>query len=233
MEDKIYLSFGGGVNSTALLLLLEERGEKFEALFAHHGADYPETYEYTNMLIAKGHQIRIIDARRKGLHLYEYCLEYGIIPAIKWRWCTEHWKVKPLRKEKKGPAFELIGIDAGEPHRARYSEHKQVVSDYPLVRWGIDRVGCIDIIKRHGLPIPKKSGCFFCPFQKRSQWLELREKHPELWCKANALESACAAKQIAKGKKPYYINNKPLADIVQEDQGDLFDGFRSPCMCEI
>ena len=39
-----YLSFGGGVNSTALYILLEQEGMEFEAVFAHHGADWPETY---------------------------------------------------------------------------------------------------------------------------------------------------------------------------------------------
>lgn len=232
-QDKLYLSHGGGVNSTALMLLLMEKGEEFEAVFADHGGDYPETYEYIEMLQSKGYPITVIKARRKGMTLYDYCVEYGILPAIKWRWCTSHWKIKPLEKYMVGPAFDLIGIDAGEGHRARYSERKQVISDYPLIRWGINREGCIEVIKRHGLPIPKKSGCWFCFFQRKSQWRELRDEYPTLWCKALYMEARCVEKQRAKGKSPYTIKTKPLAIYINEAQGDLFDGFRQPCMCEL
>jgi len=45
---KKYLSHGMGVNSTALMLLLEDEGIEFESVFIDHGGDYPETYEYVN-----------------------------------------------------------------------------------------------------------------------------------------------------------------------------------------
>ena len=48
---KNYLSFGGGVNSVALMLWLIEHDIEFEAVFADHGGDYPETYEYVDMLV--------------------------------------------------------------------------------------------------------------------------------------------------------------------------------------
>jgi len=38
-----YLSHGVGVNSTALMLLLEDEGVEFESVFVDHGGDYPET----------------------------------------------------------------------------------------------------------------------------------------------------------------------------------------------
>ena len=51
---KQYLSFGGGINSTALLLLLTDRGEEFETIFVNHDGDYPETYEYVDYLREHG-----------------------------------------------------------------------------------------------------------------------------------------------------------------------------------
>lgn len=36
---KNYLSFGGGVNSTALYLLMQEMEIDFEAVYIDHGAD--------------------------------------------------------------------------------------------------------------------------------------------------------------------------------------------------
>lgn len=42
-QVKRYLSYGGGVNSTALLLLMHDEGLDFEAVFVDHGTDYPQT----------------------------------------------------------------------------------------------------------------------------------------------------------------------------------------------
>jgi hypothetical protein len=234
MEDKKYLSFGGGVNSVALLLFLKERGESFEAVFADHGCDWPETYEYVNTLIRKGYPITILKTRRNGLNIYDYCLKYKVIPSVRFRWCTEHWKVRPLREYYDGPAYDLIGIDAGESHRAKYREtDNKVVADYPLVRLGIDRKGCVDVIKKHGLKVPQKSGCFFCFYQRPDQFRSLRDLHPDLFCKVLKLDEMCREKARLKGKKPFFLKNIPILDFIQHDQGDLFDGFIEPCHCLI
>jgi 3'-phosphoadenosine 5'-phosphosulfate sulfotransferase (PAPS reductase)/FAD synthetase len=50
-----YLSFGGGVNSTALLLLMADEGMEFETVFVNHGGDYPETYAYVELLRERGY----------------------------------------------------------------------------------------------------------------------------------------------------------------------------------
>ncbi len=49
-EKKKYLSFGGGVNSTALMLYLLDRGEEFEAVYSDHQTDYPDTINYIHYL---------------------------------------------------------------------------------------------------------------------------------------------------------------------------------------
>lgn len=50
---KQYLSYGGGVNSTALLLHFIDHGVDFEAVFANHETDLPETYEYVGSVLFK------------------------------------------------------------------------------------------------------------------------------------------------------------------------------------
>jgi len=227
-----YLSFGGGVNSVALMLALIEHGEKFEAVFVNHGADYPETYEYVDMLRGKGYEITVIDGKLEGLYLYEYCLKRGVVPSIARRWCTSKFKVEPLVKYYKTPCIDLLGIDSGEAKRAVHRDRKGTTIDYPLIEWGIDRNGCEKIIKRHGLSMPKKSGCFFCPFARVGQVRELRNKYPDLWCKAKKLEKAAVSQQIKKGKRPYYIYRKSLDAMVHEGQADLF-GERKPCRCHL
>jgi 3'-phosphoadenosine 5'-phosphosulfate sulfotransferase (PAPS reductase)/FAD synthetase len=225
-----YLSLGGGVNSTALMLKLVEKGVDFECVFADHGGDYPETYEYVDMLVSKGYPITVLKTKREGYALYDYCIKYGIIPSAKWRWCTEHWKTRPLNKYFKKPCFSMIGIDAGEKRRAWQGEDvKGVVRDYPLIEWGIDREDCKDIIKRHRLKIPRRSGCFFCPFMTKAEVRDLRERQ-DLWCRVVALEEAAIERRKKKGKKPYYLFKKPIHSIVHEDQLDFFVE-RRPCVC--
>ena len=235
-EGRRYLSFGGGVNSTALMLLLLDWGIEFEAVYADHGADWPETRDYVAMLKERGYPITVLETRRAGLPLYDYYLKYQLLP-IRWmRHCTSAYKVKPLKAYFQKPCVTYLGIDAGEPHRGTPSRVEDEEREYPLVDEGIDRKGCEDIIKGHGLPIPRKSGCFVCPFQRVGQWKELLTRHPDLYCKARALEEAANRRITAGGKPPIYLSNtgRPLSAVAMEDQLDLF-GERTPgfCLCEL
>lgn len=249
MDVKVYLSHGGGVNSWALYLWLIEQSEKpgvdFEAVFVDHGTDWPETYEYMDMMIARGYPVTVLKPNNKyGSTVEERCFRRRIIPYKGKRWCTKEYKVDVLKAYYKTPCIELIGIDAEEAHRAKHLVGKiGVEQDFPLIAAGINRQGCIEIIKRHGLPIPPKSGCYICPFQSRAQWIELKRKHPELFCKAMKLEKLCNERRAAAGKSSVYFRDIPLEVLVQPKdnrghlakpgQGMLFDPDhdRPPCRC--
>ena len=95
---KAYLSHGMGVNSTALMLLLEEWGIEFESVFVDHGGDYPETYEYLDYLQNQGYEITVIKPEVEGCNtILEYCRKYRIIPSFHFRWCTDKFKLRPLK----------------------------------------------------------------------------------------------------------------------------------------
>jgi hypothetical protein len=51
---------------------------------------------------------------------------------------------------------------------------------------------CQKIIHQAGLPLPPKSSCFFCPFKKRNEWIEMKREKPDLWAKAVALDERLA-----------------------------------------
>ncbi|KKM78780.1 hypothetical protein LCGC14_1356580 [marine sediment metagenome] len=225
-----YLSSGGGVNSTALMLYLIDQGEQFESVYADHGGDYPETLEYIKMLQTRGYQITVLETREEGLPLYEYCCKYRMCPSIWQRWCTDRFKVRPLRAYFQLPATVYIGFDAGEERRIKPLTTDGLTYEYPLFEAGIDRQGCVDLIEAHGLPIPPKSGCYFCPFQRVGEWRQLRDKYPDLWCKTKKMEALIIAKREEQGKPPFYINKKPLDQVVNEGQDDMF-GWRKPCNC--
>lgn len=236
---KNYLSFGGGVNSVALMLWLIEHDIEFEAVFADHGGDYTETYEYVDMLITKGYKITVLRANQtiKGLskNLYDYLHHYKQCPSTRYRWCTSMFKVIPIRDYVKRPCFLFMGIAAEEAHRAKRNKEYEfgIVRDYPLIDHNINRQGCVEIIKRHGLPVPPKSGCFFCPFQKASEIRELYHRCDDLFDKALELEKRNIEYNKAKGKKQsgyLHISNRPLEVVAMTDQIELFDDMW-PCAC--
>lgn len=231
-----YLSYGGGVNSTALMLLLRDEGIDFEAVYADHGADWPETREYVDMLIRQGWPITVLQTRRDGLPLYDYYESYSMMPFRMMRHCTTHFKVLPLQAYIQPPCIQYIGYSADEAHRAqRFIEAEGIETEFPLIERGIGRQGCKDLISTHGLPVPMKSGCFICPFQRPSQWRELQTKHPDLMCKARALEAKTNAKRAEKGKTMVYLSgDRPVDQVAESDQMDLF-GERGvhPCLCEL
>ena len=238
---KKYLSFGGGVNSVALYLYLVEQGEDFEAVFVDHGCDWPETYQYMAgfQWWLKSNSMRRVTILRPNVQgfydLYDHCWHYQMVPSFMNRWCTDKFKIRTLHGYFEKPAFELIGIDAGEAKRAKINSRDGFECRYPLIEAEIDRQGCVEIIKKHGLPVPQKSGCWICPYQRRSQWRELRRLHPCLFQRAVDLEQRNIEYRIARGKKPLYLNQYPkatLSAIVDEDQMQIFEQDEyPPCQC--
>lgn len=231
---KNYLSFGAGVNSVALYLLMQDMGIEFEAVYLDHGTDWPETREYVEMF-RKKFPLTVLAPEYKGhATIIGYCQQHKVTPSLQFRWCTGKFKTRPFERYVTSPCFVHLGIDAGEQHRARMSSVGGRENRYILIEEGIDRDGCKQIIKDHGLPVPRKSGCFICPFQRAAQWRELRRNHPDLFCMAQQLETAQNEQRIALGKPLMWYRDKPLRAIANEKQSAL-PGFESmeypPCQC--
>jgi len=200
---KTYLSFGGGVNSVALYILLKQEDQRFEAVFADHGADWPDTQEYIKWMQANGYPVTVLQARRDGLPLYDYYWQHRMIPTRVNRHCTDHFKIRVLLAYFQNPALELLAFDAGEAHRAEGFPRQNV--SFPLIEKGTDRNGCLEIIRRAGWPLPRKSGCFLCPFQRVGQWEELARRYPDLLERAMALEKRSNDKLAEQGRPPMYL----------------------------
>lgn len=236
---KNYLSFGGGVNSIALYLLMEKMGVEFEAIFVDHGSDWPETYEYLDYFIATGRKITILKPDVEGCDtLLKYCDKYKMLPNRMQRWCTDKFKVRVVYKYVETPCFMNLGIDAGETKRATMNSNKGVENRYPLIEACIDRDGCKQLIAAAGLKVPMKSGCFFCPFQRVAQWRSLRRKHPDLFCVSQRLEKEGNDKRKSNGLAPWYVHgpNRPLNKIIGGRENQLaLPGLEEmeypPCQC--
>lgn len=101
------------------------------------------------------------------------------------------------------PVRKSIGYDDGCQDRRRRAKADKAVAkrieagdrsaalydfSYPLQEWGIDRIECLNLIAGAGLPLPKKSACFYCPAAKKSEIVWLRDTHPVLFQRALAIE---------------------------------------------
>lgn len=234
---KNYLSMGFGVNSVALYLLMQDLEMEFEAVFVDHGGDWPETYEYAKYFIASGRPVTILKPNVEGYDsLYDYSIAKRIMPSRIKRWCTDKFKVKVLLKNIQTPCFQHIGIDAGESRRAKIATSKGVENRYLLIEHGIDRDGCKRLITDHGLDVPRKSGCFFCPFQRKAQWQSLRKANNGLWCKAVEIETVTNKGRDLRGKKHIFLYQKdrPLPSLINDKQSALpgMEGIGyPPCQC--
>lgn len=228
---KKYLSYGGGVNSTAMMILLKNQGVEFETVFSDHGGDYPETYDYVKMLKENGYPITILDCKVEGLDLYDYSLKYKILPSRWMRWCTDKFKIRPLYEYFERPCIVYIGIDSGEKKRAKPSRDSDIENRFPLIEESMNRQDCISYIEKVGrIPVPRKSGCYFCPFASRKDFEYIRDYKHDLWCKTKKLETSAIARRKEQGKTPIYLRDKPLDAVVLEGQSDLW-GLRKPCQC--
>lgn len=185
------VSFGGGVNSSALLIGLWERQERPDyILFADTGGERPDTYAHIDVMRNWCHEHDFPDIIRVSeLQTLEVdCLQRHALPGLAYgfRSCSEHFKVRPqkrwLREHGVVPSFWL-GIDAGEAHRAKEGNR------YPLIEWGWDRKDCLAALHHAGIPSPGKSACFFCPSTKKHEILRLKEKYPDLLDRALRMES--------------------------------------------
>jgi len=197
------INFGGGVNSTALILLCHDRGLRPDwIVFSDTGSERPETYRNVEVVEAfcrkVGFPFEVTRwVRKDGTFesVHDNCLRTGYLPskAYGYSGCTFKWKIQPLQRWRKkhgfSPSTVAIGYDSGEKRRLqnavkRMCEDTERDSDeiiwYPLAAWGVDRRECEERIKLEGW-IPSKSACFCCPSAKPAEWEQLSREYPDLF----------------------------------------------------
>ena len=123
-------------------------------------------------------------------------------------------------KPRPGIVESLQGISFDEWQRMRSSDVAYIVNQYPLVDMKITRAGCIEWLQAHGLDIPPKSACTFCPYHSIAQWKELKRGGGSNWDQSVEVDTAIRMKRpkAALFVHPY---RKPLPEAVEipEDFG--------------
>ena len=194
----ICLSMGAGVQTTCLLLMNPKKYDY--VVFADTGDEKPETYYYMENYLkpfCTENNVNWVTVKKTGFEsLMDYCIKKELIPTRNFRWCTDKFKIRPIRKfikslKSKSPVIQDIGISLDESHRANFSGKygdKYTKFEYPLIEQKITRKQCYEIIQAKGYPIPPKSGCYYCPYAGKQEIRKLHAENKPLYDKAVLME---------------------------------------------
>lgn len=189
------LSLSGGKDSAALAIYLRDRVPEMEYIFSDTLKELPETYEYLDRIASYlGKEVVRLNADVGFDHWYE--MYGGMIPSNHRRWCTRALKLKPFEQycgdEK---VINYVGLRA-EENRSGYISHKpNIKAVYPFKEDGLVLRDIEEILRTSGVGMPPytkwgrtRSGCYFCFYQQKIEWVRLKETYPDLYEKAKEYE---------------------------------------------
>ena len=201
-SDKHVLGLSGGRDSAALAVYMRQHHPELEIeyFFTDTGKELPEVYEYLGRLEGfLGQPIRRLNPDRD----FDFWLKQynDFLPSPQSRWCTRQLKLRPFELWLRpmladgDTVYSYVAIRSDEEYRDGYSsKHKRLHINLPFKQAGVDKAGVLEILDGAGLGLPKyyewrtRSGCTFCFFQQKIEWVRLKEEHPEAFEEAKAYE---------------------------------------------
>ena len=264
------LGLSGGKDSSALAIYMRDKVPEMEYFFTDTGKELPETYEYLDRLEAfLGKPIVRLNVERDFDHWLT--LHGGLLPSSQVRWCTIKLKIRPFEKyvEKYINADEVyhyIAIRADEDRVGykppKISSLQNIIPKYPFKEDGKTKEDVYRILEDKGPGLPDyykwrtRSGCYFCFFQRKSEWVGLLEQHPDYfelaksyekfnsetgerftWSQGESLEELSKPERIAqikanteqaKASKKKEKPNRRLIEILTDVHDDEDD--EEPCL---
>ncbi|MCY4233310.1 MAG: phosphoadenosine phosphosulfate reductase family protein [Bacteroidetes bacterium] len=134
----------------------------------------------------------------------------GFLPSPSVRWCTRLLKLKPFEDYiGEDPVISYVGIRADEGEwrvdsktRRKYFQHRKgyistkpnITTVFPFIEDGLVKSDVYRILTDSGVGYPEyykwrsRSGCYFCFYQRKSEWVGLLENHPDLYERAKGYE---------------------------------------------
>ena len=185
----------GGKDSSALAVYMRDKVPDMEYFFCDTGAELPETYTYLKKLeTVLGKPISRLNSSRGFDHYFE--VFRGTLPSPQMRWCTKLLKIKPLEEWiGDDETISYVAIRADEKNRKGHISSKPNISTkFPFIDDDMDHADILRILEESGIGLPDyyewrtRSGCYFCFFQRKSEWVGLADKHPDLFKQAVAIE---------------------------------------------
>ena len=214
------LSISGGKDSAALAVYLRDRIPEMEYVFCDTHEELPETYVYIDRLEAfLGRPIHRLNPDRP----FEWYLRLkgGYLPSARVRWCTSELKIKPFEAfVGTDHVLSYIGIRADEDRGAYISTKPNISAVYPFRQDGVGLQDVYRILEDAGLGLPDyyswrtRSGCYFCFFQRRIEWIGLLENHPDRFQRAREYEQM----KTASGHRYTWSDRESLDELMQAER---------------
>ena len=251
-----YISFGAGVQSSALLCLAEKgevEGVK-GALFADTGSEPQAVYDWLKFIQTKIKKIPIHIIRSSRGKLHEYAVKdkhnpvplfgtiqdgYKLKNVMGRRSCTFLFKILPIQykiRELEGikkyqrlpeKAIQLVlGISQDEKNRAKTSRIKWIENIHPLLDRGLTRQDCKNIVYKFLGKCPPRSACVFCPYLNDDNFSEIK-KNKRDWDIAVKFDKECR-NQSPKVVQYVHRSKVPLGEADLKDRSYQL-GFKMSC----
>lgn len=200
--ERHVLGLSGGRDSAALAVFMRQHypGVDVEYFFTDTGKELPEVYEFLGRLEGfLGKPILRLNPNRD----FDFWLKQynNYLPSPQSRWCTRQLKLRPFEQwvrpmlEQGFRVYSYVAIRGDEQYREGYSsKHDNLIVRLPFKEENIDKMGVLEILEAAGLGLPQyyswrtRSGCTFCFFQQKIEWVRLKEQHPEAFEEAKAYE---------------------------------------------
>lgn len=189
------LGLSGGRDSAALAVLLHKQIPEMEYFFCDTHKELPETYAYLARIEARlGISVRRLEAERGFDHWLQ--VYNGLLPSPRMRWCTKQLKIAPLEKFiGEDEAISYVGIRADENREGYVSTKPNIRAAFPFKERGLVKADILRLLEDSGIGLPdyyrwrSRSGCYFCFFQRKIEWVRLAEEHPDRFDQAVQYET--------------------------------------------
>lgn len=255
-ELRHILCISGGKDSAALAIHMRDKVPQMEYVFCDTEKELPETYEYlARLTTVLGKPIITLKDGRGFDHWLK--MFRGYLPSSQMRWCTRHLKLEPFeRYVGDTPVISYVGIRADEDRDGYISTKPNIKPVFPFKEDGLGYSDIVRILEESGVGLPgyrdwrSRSGCYFCFFQQKIEWVGLLEHHPDrfklasdyekidevtgrrfTWCDNESLEELSRPERIAAIKTEYAArmerstpSDRRLADLFEDDSRE------KPCL---
>lgn len=221
-NDKVrhILSISGGKDSAALAIYMRDKIPDMEYVFCDTHEELLETYTFIDKLEAfLGKPIHRLNSDRSFEHYLR--IKGFYLPSPRVRWCTSQMKIKPFEAfVGSDNVLSYIGIRGDEDREAYISTKPNIKPVYPFREDGVEIQDVYRILEESGVGLPEyyswrsRSGCYFCFFQRKIEWIGLLENHPDLFEKARRFENM----KSESGRRYTWSERESLDEIIQPER---------------